>query len=291
MLQIGGSLLDAAEQIGLRTLAVKIHYDRQDDKPGLRQFPLPAIAHWRQNHFVVIYKINGDHIWIADPAHGKIKMMRKDFLDQWLSDGDRGVVLGLEPIPGFQRDIFSHKTDYKGWSHLFQYLKIHRKLLFQFVLGLMAGLIIQAIFPFLSQTLIDMGILRQDIHFVWVILIAQLVLFLSQASVQFIQSWILLHIGRRINVSMISDFLMKLIRLPLGFFDSKNIGDLIQRIQDNNRVESFLTGNVLTIIFSIASFLVFSVILLLFKPVIFLVFIAFSSLYFYMGVPFHESSW
>lgn len=142
------------------------------------------------------------------------------------------------------------------------------------------GLIFQAIVPFWSQVVIDQGVLKQNVNFLVIILIAQMVLVLSQMSVQYIQNWILLHIGRRINVSMISDFLMQLMRLPLGYFDSKNIGDLIQRIQDNSRVEGFLTGNVLTIFFSLSTFLVFSVILLLFNPVIFLVFCGFSALYF-----------
>lgn len=273
-------IADAAEKIGLRSLGVKIAFDDLDDMPGLVQFPLPAIAHWHHNHFVVIFKVKNGYVWISDPAHGKIKLSRKQFLDNWLSDRDRGVVLGLEPIPGFNVRIDDDHERYKGWSKILGYLGTHRRLLTQFIIGLLGGLVIQAIIPFLSQSLIDVGILRQNIHFVWIVLIAQLVLFISQTSVQFIQSWILLHIGRRINVAMISDFLMQLVRLPLGYFDSKNIGDLMQRIQDNSRVESFLTGNVLTIVFSVASFLVFSVILLFFKPLIFLVFILFSTLYF-----------
>lgn len=281
---IGASLAgiaDAAEKVGLRSLAVKIAYNSSADKPGLTDFPLPCIAHWNQNHFVVIYRVKGHNVWIADPGHGKIRLRKEDFLDSWLSDGDKGVVLGLEPLPGWSGDDKPESdTPGQGWRKVLAYLGSHSRLLIQYGVGLLVGIGFQAILPFLSQALIDDGIQRQNIHLVWVILIAQLVLFLSQASVQFIQSWIMLHIGRRINVAMVSDFLMQLMRLPLGYFDSKNVGDLIQRIQDNSRVEGFLTGNVLTIFFSLSTFLVFSVILLLFNPVIFLVFCGFSALYF-----------
>ncbi len=272
-------IADAAEKIGFRSLAVKIGYNSLPDKPGLQEFPLPCIAHWNQNHFVVIYKIKQNFIWIADPGHGKIKLKKDAFLESWLSDGDKGIVLGLEPLPDFD-SLEGEQLKQKGWSQILNYLGSHRKLLVQFFIGLLVGLGFQSMLPFLSQALIDTGIQKQNLHFVWVILIAQLVLFISQASVQFIQSWILLHIGRRINVAMVSDFLMRLMRLPLGYFDSKNLGDLMQRIQDNNRVEAFLTGNVLTIFFSFATFLVFSIILLLFDPLIFIVFLGFSILYF-----------
>ncbi len=275
-----GGIANAAEKIGFRSLAVKIKYDSEEGIPGLIAFPMPCIAHWNQNHFVVLYKINKESVWVADPAHGKIKLSRQHFLKCWTSDGYYGIVLGLEPLPGFISHIEPGIRKSIGWSQVLAYLGSHRRLLYHFIIGLLVGLIFQAIVPFWSQVVIDQGVLKQNVNFLVIILIAQMVLVLSQMSVQYIQNWILLHIGRRINVSMISDFLMQLMRLPLGYFDSKNIGDLIQRIQDNSRVEGFLTGNVLTIFFSLSTFLVFSVILLLFNPVIFLVFCGFSALYF-----------
>lgn len=274
-------IADAAEKAGLRSLAVRICYDSVPDRPGLVDFPLPCIAHWSQNHFVVIYRIRKNVVYIADPGHGKIRLDKAAFLKGWISDGDKGIVLGLEPLPEWSFDDGTESAAHeKGWRKVLSYLGSHRRLLIQYGIGLLAGIGFQAALPFLSQALIDEGIQRQNIHLVWVILIAQLVLFLSQVSVQFVQGWIMLHIGRRINVAMVSDFLMKLMRLPLGYFDSKNIGDLVQRIQDNSRVEGFLTGNVLTIFFSLSTFVVFAAILLLFRPVIFIVFAGFSVLYF-----------
>ena len=165
------------------------------------------------------------------------------------------------------------------WGGLLPYLSPYRRMIIQFMIGILVGLVFQVMFPFLTQSLIDVGVQNQNLSFVTLILIAQLVLFVSQTFVQFIQSWIILQIGKRINVSLISDFLIRLMRLPLGYFDSKNVGDLIQRIQDNNRVESFLTGSVLSIFFSFLSVVVFSGILLMYDVLIFGVFLFFTTLY------------
>lgn len=270
---------DAAESIGLRSIAVKIPYDRKYDTPGLTEFPLPCIAHWEQKHFVVIYKINSQYVWIADPAHGKLKIKKEHFLQSWISDDNKGIVLGLEPTPDFYTTSIE-KENTHSFSRLMVYLKPYKKLIFQFLIGILVGLVFQVLLPFLTQSLIDVGVLNQNIQFVWLVLAAQLVLFSSQTVVQFIQSWIILQIGRRINVNLISDFLIKLMQLPLGYFDSKNVGDLVQRIHDNDRVETFLTGSVLNIFFSFITLLVFSVILFIYNPTIFLVFILFSALYF-----------
>lgn len=268
----------AAEQLGFRTLAVKIPYQGTDDQPGLMDFPLPCIAYWEQRHFVVLYKISRKYVWIADPAHGKIKLTRAQFEASWSGELQEGICLGLEPTPDFYTTTDQMAT--KGvWMGLLPYLKPFKRLIIQFVIGILVGLVLQVMFPFLSQALIDIGVQHHNLSFVTLILIAQLVLFMSQTFVQFIQSWIVLQIGKRINVALISDFLTKLMRLPLGYFDSKNVGDLIQRIQDNSRVESFLTGSVLTIIFSILSAMVFSTILLWYDVIIFAVFMLFTLLY------------
>ncbi len=277
----GVSLLgisEAAESVGLRTLAVKIAFDSKPDHPGLEDFPLPCIAYWQQRHFVVVYKIKGKTVYVADPAHGLVQMNKTEFSASWCSDGDKGIALGLETTP----DFFETNVDLvrrQSWGFLLQYLRPFRSLIIQFGIGIIAGLGFQVLLPFLTQSVIDVGVQNQNIDFIWLVLIAQLVLFVSQLGIQFLQSWILLQIGKRVNVQLISDFLMRLMRLPLGYFDSKNVGDLIQRIQDNDQIESFLTGSVMNVFFSMMTLFVFSCILLFFNPIIFGVFAFFSSLY------------
>ena len=275
-----GDLTKAAELYGYRSMVVSMRFYDRNDKIGLIRFPLPCIAYWNQKHFVVVYKINKRYVWIADPAHGKIKLTKEQFEKSWCSDGDKGIVLGLEPTPEFfSQNLSIDKDSSNSWASLFQYLRPYRRLIIQFVIGIIAGLLFQVMFPFLTQSLIDVGVQNQNLNFVWLILIAQLVLFTSQTFVQFIQSWIILQIGKRINVNLISDFLSKLMKLPLGYFDSKNVGDLVQRINDNYRVEQFLTGSVLNIFFSFLTLIVFSGILLFYDLQIFLVFSFFSVLY------------
>ncbi|MEZ4909667.1 MAG: peptidase domain-containing ABC transporter [Saprospiraceae bacterium] len=269
---------EAAESLGLRTMAVKVTYDSHRDQPGLTEFPLPCIVHWEQSHFVVVYKISSRYVWVADPAHGKIRLTKEQFKKSWCSDSEQGIALGLEPSPEFYQA--SEVTTSKGvWSGLLPYLSPYKRLIIQFMIGILVGLVFQVMFPFLTQSLIDVGVQNQNLSFVSLVLIAQLVLFVSQTFVLFIQSWIILQIGKRVNVSLISDFLIRLMRLPLGYFDSKNVGDLIQRIQDNSRVESFLTGSVLSIFFSFLSVVVFSGILAMYDALIFGVFLFFTTLY------------
>jgi ATP-binding cassette subfamily B protein len=272
-------LADAAEKIGFRALAVKIKYDSNGEIPGLVELPLPGIVHWNQNHFVVVYKISRRYVWVADPAHGKVRLTRSQFMASWCSDGDEGIALGLEPTPNMSQHGAPYQSTTLSWSGLLSYVTPYRRLILQFLVGILVGLAFQVVFPFLSQSLIDVGVQQNNLSFVTIILIAQLVLFTSQTAVQFIQSWIILHIGKRVNVHLVSDFLMHLMRLPLGYFDSKNVGDLMQRIGDNSRVESFLTGGVLNIVFSFLTLIVFSVILAMYNLTIFFVFLLFSLLY------------
>ena len=189
-----------------------------------------------------------------------------------------GIGSFMLPTPDFYEANIDGTTR-QSWSYLLQYLKPYKRLIVQFGIGMLAGLAFQVMVPFLTQSLIDVGVQSQNLSFVWVVLIAQLVLFVSQTSIQFLQSWILLQIGKRVNVQLISDFLMRLMRLPLGYFDSKNVGDLLQRIRDNDQIEQFLTGSVLNIFFSLITIVVFSAILLLFNTLIFGVFFFFSFLY------------
>lgn len=274
-------LSEVAESHGFRTLAVKIGYDTTKDSVGLRDFPVPAIAFWQQQHFVVIYKVNKRFVWVADPGYGKVRVPRKEFEEGWLQDGGKGIVMGIEPTPEVGREKEPEESTGKklGWKHLFQYVGFQKKLLTQLGLGVFFVVLLQAIFPFLSQSLIDVGVQQNNLGFVKLVLIAQLVLFVSQTVIQFIQAWILTLIGQFVSVSLISDFLAKMMRLPISFFDTKNIGDINRRIDDNMRVESFLTNSSISLVFSLLSFVIFSIIMAIFDLQIFMIFLAFSVAY------------
>ena len=266
-----------AEDIGLRTLAVKISYDQL-----IEEAPLPAVAHWNQNHFVVVYKVKRGKVYVADPGHGLISYTKDEFIRSWGSDVKNGkaegIALLMEPTPEFYEQE-DEKASKANFSFLFRYLFQYKKFLLQLVLGLLLGSLIQLVFPFLTQAVVDFGIGTRNINFIYLILIAQLVLFASQTAVEFIRAWILIHLSTRINISIISDFLIKLMRLPIGFFDSKQVGDLMQRIQDHQRIESFLTGSVLNSLFSIFNILIFGVVLAIYSIPIFFIFFVGSTIY------------
>jgi ATP-binding cassette subfamily B protein len=277
---LGVSLLgisDAAEAIGMRTTGVRISFDQLT-----KEAKLPLIAHWKQQHFVVVYKIDKDKVYVADPGHGLVKYTKAEFLSGWQStkqDGDaQGICLLLEPAPDFYK-MEGEELDKTGFAFLFSYLRPYKKFLIQLALGLGAGMLLQVLMPYLTQAVVDKGINNQDINFVYLILIAQLVLFASQTAVEFIRSWILLHVSTRINISLISDFLIKLLKLPIGFFDTRIVGDIMQRIQDHKRIESFLTGSTLNIIFSMLTLIVFAIILATYSLMILTVFLIGSILY------------
>lgn len=270
---------EAAEKIGFRSLAVKVPFDAGKDVPSLSEAPLPAIVHWNQNHFVVVYKINKRYVWISDPADGKHKLNIEDFKKSWISSNEQGIALLLEPGLTFNETKLEHNDQLTGAKFLRSYLIPHRKLFLQLILGLLLGSVFSLIFPFLTQSLVDIGIDTHNLNFIHLVLIGQIMLFLSGTIVRFIQSWILLHISVRINVNLIADFLIKLMHLPLGFFDSKNTGDLLQRIGDHNRIQSFLTNSSLSFLLSIVNILIFGVVLFVYSYVIFLIFLGAAILY------------
>lgn len=276
-------ICEAAELIGFRTFAAQIPLKASTDLPSLKESPLPVIVHWNQNHFLVVYKYSKKHIWIADPASGKYKLTHKEFSKYWVGNDGLGIALLIEPTGDFNKDELDEDWNdgkSKGFSFLFQYLTPHKKLIVQLVLGLLLGTVFQLIFPFLTQSLVDVGIDTKNLNFIYLVLAGQLMLFFSQTIVRFIQSWILLHISVRINVGLIADFLFKLMKLPLGFFDSKHTGDLLQRIGDHRRIESFLTQSALSVVLSSMSLVVFSVVLAVYSIPIFLIFL--SSAIFYV---------
>jgi ATP-binding cassette subfamily B protein len=276
----GVSLLgisDAAEKIGFRTLGTRIGWDQLK-----KEAPLPAIVHWQQSHFIVLYKISGDTVYIADPAIGLITYTKEEFLEGWIShrtnSEDKGVCLLLETTPIF----FSQKEENQSKRHLgflLNYLKPHRKFINQLLIAFLAGSLFQLIFPFLTQSIVDIGINTRDLSFIYIILFAQMALYIGKTTVDFIRSWILLHISTRINISLISDFLIKLMKLPIGFFDIKSIGDIMQRIEDHHRIENFLTTSTLNILFSFFNLIIFAFILLYYNYKIFLIFIIGSTMY------------
>ena len=275
---------EAAESIGFRTIGVHISFEQ------LVEAPLPCIVHWKQNHFVVVYDIKAHKrgneyegtVFVADPGQGKIKFTVQEFLSGWLStrnDGqDEGIALLLEPTPDFYA-MEDEKPDKTKLRFVLQYLRPYKKLIVQLFLGMLLGTLLQLIFPFLTQSIVDYGIGNNKLGFVTLILIAQLTLYVAQTAVEFIRSWILLHISTRINISIISDFLIKLMKLPIGFFDTKMIGDIMQRIGDHSRIEAFLTSTTLNTLFSFVNLIVFSVVLALYSLKLFFVFLIASTLY------------
>jgi len=276
----GVSLLgisDAAESIGFKTLGAKITWDQLS-----REAPIPCIVHWNQNHFVVVVKTGKRHVLVADPALGMVRYSVKEFKKNWISGTSEGQEVGLclllEPTPEFfhqEGDI--HKRN--SFRFLFKYFHPHRRFYLQLILGMLVGSVILLILPFLTQAVVDIGINNQDIGFIYLVLIAQLVLIAGRTSIEFIRSWILLHMSTRINISLISDYLIKLMRLPARFFDSKMTGDILQRIGDHSRIESFLTQSTLGIVFSIFNLFIFSIVLAIYNLMILGIFLFGSLLY------------
>ena len=208
-------LSEAADSLGFRTIGVKIPFEMLNDN-----VPLPCVVHWRQKHFIVVYKIKKGKIWAADPAAGLIKYTREEFVKNWAStitnEKPAGLVLIIEPTPS----LFKNENEperVKGFKFLFKYFHLYRKYIFQLVLGLLLGSCIQLVIPFLTQSIIDIGLNNNDIGFIYLILFAQLALVIGRMSVEFIRGWLLLHIGSRVNVAVISGFLQKLMSLPIAF--------------------------------------------------------------------------
>ncbi|PKQ62711.1 ABC transporter ATP-binding protein [Labilibaculum filiforme] len=268
---------DASESIGMRTLGVKTTFDKLE-----KEKVTPFIVHWRQEHFVVVYKITANNVFVADPAIGKVNYSKSEFIKHWASTVEnsekKGVALLLNPSPDFylqnDEDIDKAKVGF-----LLEYLRPHRKLIIQLFIGFTVGSLLQLILPFLMQSIVDFGISNQNLNFVYLVLIAQMILLISQMSVEFISSWILLHISTRINISLISDFLIKLMKLPISFFDSKMTGDLIQRIDDHTRIEDFLTTQIISTVFSAFNLIVFGAVLAWYSLKLLMIFLLGSTLY------------
>lgn len=269
----------AAEKIGFRTLAVKIDFKK------LLEAPLPCILHWNKNHFVVLHKIKNDVCYISDPAFGLITYSKEEFLEAWIGknateDTREGVALLLEATPKFYDDDSEEQVTGFGVAYILRYLVKYKAFLVQLVVGLLAASLLQLIFPFLTQSIVDVGIQNKDISFIYLILLAQLFLFLGRTSIEVIRGWILLHLSTRINISLVSDFFIKLMNLPISFFDVRMTGDILQRINDHRRIESLLTNSSLSVLFSTLNLLTFALVLAWYNTTIFLLFLGGTVLYF-----------
>ena len=262
---------EAAEAINFQSLVILSTYDML-----VEDVPMPCIAHWRQRHFVVVYKVDDKFVHVSDPAFGLIKYTREEFQKGWISqhhanrEESEGIILVLEPTSEFwDSEEFTSKK--RSLRFLFPFIKPHRQLIYQLVIGLFIGSIIQLIFPFLTQAVVDIGISQSNLNFINLVLIGQLMLFVAQTVTDAFRSWLLLHMTSRINISLLSSFLIKLMRLPIAFFDTKTIGDLLQRIQDNTRIQNFLSSASLNVLFSSFSIIIFGAVLLYYSLPVFLI--------------------
>ena len=270
----------AASELGFETASVRLSPDE------LSQSPLPAILHWNQNHFVVLYRIDRrGRYHIADPGKGLLTYSRDEFMRRWAStrsgDEDRGIALLLQPGPRFgQSDAESEQAgERRSFRFLVGYIKQYRGYFAQIFLGLLLGCVLQLAMPFLTQAIVDRGIHDADIGLIWLILLGELMIVTGRTATDFIRRWLLLHISMRINISLVSDFFIKLLKLPMSFFDTKLMGDLLQRMSDHSRVQSFLTGQTLGVMFTMLSFVVFGVVLFVYSQLIFMVFVIGSLCY------------
>ena len=273
-----------AEKIGFKAIGIRLIFETLSE-----EVPLPCIVHWNQNHFVVVYKIKKHRkgkytIHIADPGKGLVTYTKEEFCEHWISTQtngeEKGIALLLEPTEQFYAQTDTEKTPTQSRTKfLWSYLKKYKRFFLQLILGLLLGSLLQLVFPFLTQTIVDTGIGGKDIGFVWLVLLAEMMLLFSRTAIDFVRSKILLHISTRINISLISDFFIKLMKLPMKFFDTKLLGDLLQRIEDHRRVEQFLTSSSLSLLFSFFTFLMFGIVLAIYNLYIFGIFLIGTALY------------
>ncbi|WP_286802750.1 MULTISPECIES: peptidase domain-containing ABC transporter [Sphingobacterium] len=265
---------EAAEKLGFRTYGVRLSLEQ------LKEVELPCILHWNQNHFVILHRIRKGRYFVADPAIGLVAYGESEFAKSWYSTKElhSGLSLLLSPGPNFyQLDDETELT--LGWGKMFTYFYRYKKLFLQLFLGMILGTILQLVTPFLTQSVVDIGINSKNISFINLILTAQLMLFVGSTSVSFMRSWIMLHISTRVNISILTDLLIKIMKLPMSFFDLKTHGDLMQRMSDQQRIESFLTGNTLNTLFSLVNMLIFGGLLAIYNTTIFIIFFAATVLY------------
>ncbi len=268
---------DAATKLGFESTAARIPLD------DLPRYPLPAILHWNQNHFVVLYKVRNGRYYIADPAKGKYRLSEAEFISHWTydaRDGDKkGIALLLTPCSADTTEEATDDGSAISLGFIFGVLRKYRRPVTGVFFGLLTGCLLQLIFPFLTQAIVDLGIRHNDISLIWLILLGELLIVLGSTATDFIRRWLLLHVSMRVNISLVSEFFIKLLKLPMSFFETRLMGDLLQRISDHSRVQNFLTSQLLGTLFSFLSFLIFGVVLLIYSRLIFLIFLCGSLVY------------
>ncbi|MDY4776805.1 MAG: peptidase domain-containing ABC transporter [Phocaeicola vulgatus] len=275
----GVSFLDisyAAEKIGLRTVSIKATIEDL-----LNKIPLPCIVHWNADHFIVIYRTQKDKIYVSDPAKGLLSYSKEEFIEKWYKKEENvGVLMALEPMANFKQVEANERVErFKDFENLINYFTPYGRA-FGILFGIMliaTGL--QALLPFISKSVIDIGIYTHDISFIHMMLIGNIILLLSITLSNVLRDWVLLHVSTRVNISLISDYLIKLMKLPVTFFENKLVGDILQRANDHERIRSFVMNNSLGMLFSAITFIVFSIILLIYNPNIFFIFVSGSALY------------
>lgn len=279
----GSSLLglsDAAEKLGFKSLGVQIDY-----KTLAEEVPFPCILHWNKVHFVVVYKIDKtEKVYISDPSYGLITYTKEEFIKFWIGNNanektEEGIALLLETTPAFYNNEFDNEESKVSFSFLSKYLLKYKSLVIQLAVGLLAGSLLSLIVPFLTQSIVDVGIQNQDLNFIYLVLLAQVMLFLGKMGIDIIRSWILLHLSTRINISIISDFFIKLMKLPISFFDTRMTGDIMQRINDHHRIEQLLTNSSLNTLFSLVNLVIYSIILLFYDYRLFFIYLIGAGLY------------
>ena len=265
----------AAESIGLHTAAFKCTID-----DVIMKVPFPVIIYWNENHFVVVYHTNKKHIWVSDPCKGHVKYTRREFMEGWyLKNEDKGVLLALEPTADFKLSKQEKKQEKDSMISILRYFMPYKKEFSLIFFVMLVVTLLQGILPFISKSVIDIGISTSDVNFINMVLIGNICILLSIMVFNVVRDWILMHITARVNIALISDYLIKLMKLPVTFFENKLLGDILQRAADHERIRSFIMNNSLSLIFSTFTFLLFSIILLVYNHVIFFIFLGGSVLY------------
>jgi ATP-binding cassette subfamily B protein len=270
------AISEAAKQIGFLTTCIKSNVESVEVDATM-----PSILHWNHNHYVILYKIKKGKYYLIDPAIGKLEYSIEEFKSNWETHNSEGVVLLLENTKTNNKDYFAkNEKNKKTFYTLYQYFVKQKQLFTQLIIAIVAISLIQVAFPFLTQNIVDKGINNKDVNFLILVLVGQFMLLTGRVVIDFLRSWILLHISVRINISLLKDFLSKLMKLPMSFFDTKNMGDIFNRIADHKRIEQFLTVTSLSTIFSLITFLVFSIMLLSYNLILFFISIVASVIYF-----------
>lgn len=265
-----------AEQLGFQTLPAEITLATLQQR-----VPLPCIAYLDQAHFVVVYAARRGRLYVADPQRGRLRYSATAFQERWQLPGPagQGIVLLLEPTPQLTEAQQEASTDPEiGFSYLLHYVRPYRRLVAQLLLGLVVASLLALVFPFLTQSIIDVGIRTRNVQFIYLVCLAQLLLFLGRTAIELLRARILLLIGSRVSITLLSDYLVKLMKLPMAFFEAKNVGDNMQRIVDHHRIELFLTTTFVDTAFSVFSLVVFGAVLLLYSGPIFGVFLVCTAL-------------